>query len=297
MSTRTPSFLCIGAQKAGTTWLYSVLKRHPQIWLPPVKELHFFDTQELPWSLRVKRAFTHRGMIPRWKRLRDQPSRWLYIPYPLWWKWYLALFAPTPPGHITGDMTPSYSAASPKAVQHVAARLPQARILFLMRDPVERVWSALRQQGPAARGADLRKTIYRYLSDPHVRRRCDYARALYLWRPAFPTSQFMPGFYDDLCASPEGFLRPITDFLGVRYVPLKVMESHKNVGPKMERPEWLTYLLTAIFQDMNEWLAARLGGWPLVWAQKGRERLQRGGDFDFPAEWIEALKFATPPLP
>ena len=42
-SGRLPDFLCIGAQKSGTTWLYHNLKQHPQVWLPPVKELHYFD--------------------------------------------------------------------------------------------------------------------------------------------------------------------------------------------------------------------------------------------------------------
>src|SRR6478735_11126174 len=40
---RGPDFLCIGAPKTGTTWLYKHLSRHPEIWIPPVKELHYFD--------------------------------------------------------------------------------------------------------------------------------------------------------------------------------------------------------------------------------------------------------------
>jgi hypothetical protein len=39
-----PDFICIGAQKAGTTWLYVTLGRRPDIWFPPFKEFHFFDT-------------------------------------------------------------------------------------------------------------------------------------------------------------------------------------------------------------------------------------------------------------
>src|SRR4029079_17348643 len=40
---RGPDFLVIGAQRAGTTWLHRVLRQHPALWLPPVKELHYFD--------------------------------------------------------------------------------------------------------------------------------------------------------------------------------------------------------------------------------------------------------------
>ena len=38
-----PDFICVGAQKAGTRWLYDQLAFHPEFWMPPVKELHFFD--------------------------------------------------------------------------------------------------------------------------------------------------------------------------------------------------------------------------------------------------------------
>ena len=41
-----PNFLCVGAQKAGTTTLYDILKQHPNIYLPKVKELHFFDKDD-----------------------------------------------------------------------------------------------------------------------------------------------------------------------------------------------------------------------------------------------------------
>ena len=41
-----PDFLVIGAQRAGTTWLHRVLRQHPSLWLPPVKELHYFDRLE-----------------------------------------------------------------------------------------------------------------------------------------------------------------------------------------------------------------------------------------------------------
>ena len=38
-----PDFLCVGAQKAGTSWLYRQLELHPDFWMPPVKELHYLD--------------------------------------------------------------------------------------------------------------------------------------------------------------------------------------------------------------------------------------------------------------
>ena len=43
-----PKFLCIGAQKAGTSWLYAQLQSHPEVWMPPVKELQFFNHLYVP---------------------------------------------------------------------------------------------------------------------------------------------------------------------------------------------------------------------------------------------------------
>lgn len=60
MSKQLPQFLCIGAQKAGTTWLDQQLRAHNSVWLPPMKEVHFFDYVDRPefrkwitWHLRT----------------------------------------------------------------------------------------------------------------------------------------------------------------------------------------------------------------------------------------------------
>ena len=52
-----PSFLCIGAQKAGTTWLHAQLRSHPKVWLPPIKELHYFDHKFVKGQKKWTRSF------------------------------------------------------------------------------------------------------------------------------------------------------------------------------------------------------------------------------------------------
>ena len=51
----TPDLLVIGAQKAGTSWLHETLSQHPKIWVPPFKELHFFDHK----FIMANRKWTH----------------------------------------------------------------------------------------------------------------------------------------------------------------------------------------------------------------------------------------------
>ena len=75
-----PHFLCIGAQKAGTTWLYDNLKDHPEVWLAPVKEIFYFDgarpsRRPLLWQLCERRNRDLRQHIFRSIRRRLKPAR------------------------------------------------------------------------------------------------------------------------------------------------------------------------------------------------------------------------------
>src|SRR5689334_15761196 len=65
-----PDFLCVGAQKAGTGWLYEQLRSHPDFWMPPVKELHYFDRA---WrSPRVSPAEKQRNALRNARDVRDE---------------------------------------------------------------------------------------------------------------------------------------------------------------------------------------------------------------------------------
>ena len=100
-----PSFLCIGAQKSGTTTLYGLLKQHPNIYLPPTKELHYFT---LNYSEGID--------------------------------WYKNHFINCASHQVCGEITPYYL-FHPFAALRASQVIPNARILILLRDPVERALS------------------------------------------------------------------------------------------------------------------------------------------------------------
>ena len=110
---KLPDILVIGAMRAGTSSLFDWLGQQPQMQLPPRKEIHFFDHHY------------HRGLA-----------------------WYRAWF-PTRRGVLTVDNTPSYMAHSESAMR-AAEVVPEAKVIALLRDPVERAWSHYRFR--AARG-------------------------------------------------------------------------------------------------------------------------------------------------
>ena len=119
-----PDFLVIGAQKAGTTSLYGYLSTHPGIVPAARKEIHYFD---LHYAAGER---WYRAMFPTHHRLA----------------------APNGTGHrlITGEASPYYL-FHPLAAQRAGALVPDARLVVLLRDPVERAWSHYRHEVRAGR--------------------------------------------------------------------------------------------------------------------------------------------------
>src|SRR5262249_23994658 len=119
------------------------------------KELHYFDEKALDprRSLRQRMRGDHpadvrwRTQVHKWKRNRTSWS-----PGETWWwaryfttsrstdQWYLNLFRPAG-GRIAGDISPGYALIDDEGVRRVQRICPDARIIFLLRHPVERAWS------------------------------------------------------------------------------------------------------------------------------------------------------------
>src|SRR5215831_13284924 len=117
-----PDFFVAGAPKAGTTALHAALARHPDLYLSPVKEPKFFLTdgpppaQGGPGDVRTYREHV-------WRRSE-----------------YAALFAAAAPGTRRGESTPFYL-YSAAAQERIRALIPAARLIVVLRDPVERAHS------------------------------------------------------------------------------------------------------------------------------------------------------------
>lgn len=177
------SFMGIGAQKAGTTWLYENLARHPRIGFPGGKEVHY-------WNAR--RA-----------TLSEQ--------------WYGELFA-TGDGRINGDITPAYATLEPAVVARIGALFPDLRILFLLRNPIERAWSAALMAMDRAE-LELDEVSDRWFLDHFHSRgsllRGDYARTLEIWNQVFAPEQVLVLFFEELCDAPTALLARVAAFLEI----------------------------------------------------------------------------------
>jgi hypothetical protein len=125
VAARVPDFLVIAPPKTGTSWLFENLRRHPQIYMPPVKELRYFDS--------------------KWRR-RDLA-------------WYAAQFARAR-NRVAGEASPPYALLPDFAIELVRDLNPGLKLVFLMRDPVVRAWSQIKHcfrhfEGPFAGRSDV----------------------------------------------------------------------------------------------------------------------------------------------
>jgi len=240
-----PEFLCIGAFKAGTTWIYRNIQAHPAIKMPPYKEIYYFHTPPLSRSplithllsgdrferRRLRLILTH--YLPRGRRHLSWFVRYLLLPPGD--EWYASLF-PQHTDQISGDVTPAYARLGRGAVRHAATLLPQAKIVYCLRNPIERTWSQVAMYfANWQRGLDQ-------TSDPEIEgflekgigfRDSNYARTLELWETFYPSHQIYVAFFDQLVHEPRTFLLNLYRFLELeasdRFIPGSV---YQKINPR-----------------------------------------------------------------
>lgn len=223
-----PDFFCVGAQKGGTRWLYDQVQLHPDFWMPPFKELHYFDRKK-PSQRAAKLAAKAAGNLDHLNKRRakknfrplDQRDLDFLDAYAdLPWRQvdldaYARLFA-SKGGAIAGDITPDYSTLKPNLIEKIMARFPAAKVVFIARDPVARVWSHLNmhvRKGDIARDLSA-SDLMRLVEKRFVVKRSFQTDIVARWRKHVPDEQF--GFYlfDDLVSDPDRVRARVLSFLG-----------------------------------------------------------------------------------
>jgi hypothetical protein len=210
---RVPDFFIVGQHKSGTTALYEMLRRHPQIYMPDVKEPRFFasDLRDLA------------QLDP------DAAPETLEA--------YLSLFDAAEEGQRVGEASPSYL-RSLTAASAIAAAQPGARIIAILREPASFIRSLhlhLLQEGVETnedfRAAFLNEQIVR--DGRRVRRYTDhlnYVEQLRRYHAVFPREQVLVLIYDDFRRDNEATLRRVLRFLGVDDTGrLDILEANRTV--------------------------------------------------------------------
>lgn len=254
---RGPDFMCIGAQKAGTQWLFDQLSLHPDFWMPPMKELKYFNFSKPRRQVARKMLKAAETDLERYNARRHRDFRRPLVAEDLTFlsdfialdrqeidpEGYKALFD-RKGALLSGDITPAYSALKPPMVDRVAREFGNAKYVFIARDPVKRFWSQVRMHVFKKRlTEDLdEKAIVKLLSQRRYDARSFSTQIVATWQSRLPAGQFQLFFFDDLVGDAVNFRREIIAFLGgdpdkptARIAPDFNRKSGKSSAPMPDR--------------------------------------------------------------
>lgn len=241
---RFPDFYCIGAQKAGTTWLHKMLEMHPDVWLPALKELHYFDRVHIPHRTDefglspLDRALLDKALDGiRWHANREGPPEERIICIQklvrmgrakLTDRWYSRIFDEASDKSLCGEIDPGYASLPDPGVAHMRRLNDHAKIILIMRDPIERAWSHLRMdeaKGHLGRDgyvawAQKNQTWFSY---------SDYPSVIARFAAHFSLENILLLHFDEIREEPILLLNRVCDFLGLDFARGKFSGAHEVV--------------------------------------------------------------------
>lgn len=292
VSPSEPTMLfCLGANKAGTSWLYRYLAGHPECRMPVVKELHYFD------AVHFKRLKFEQGRIAA---LRDakreqattataQTAILLAAEIAELDDWLLVLTDAVAAGRgdeayrqfllsraggarLVGDVTPAYALLPEVVLARMQALAPQVRFLFILRDPVDRLWSNIRMnaaraaQGTEAIAAEALRMFDAWVcgGESPVRKRSDYAATVRRLAQVVDPAKLSYMFFETM------FTRPAMDrlcrFLGISPFPARLLKP-VHVGMPVALDPARQIRARAILAPQYDFIRQTIGDLPPRWRE------------------------------
>jgi hypothetical protein len=222
---KTLDFIIIGAQKSGTTTLFKHLVQHPAVYMPPEKEAPFFS-----WDERYAKG----------------------------WDWFLReFFGDAPDDRLWGKASPQYM-AFPKVPVRLAKQLPHAKLISILRNPIDRAYSHYKmnvRRGIEIRGwedvvrVQLAKDALAEARQKPEEMACyvvwsEYGRILQHFLEHFPRDQLLVVFTNDLALDPECVMNRICGFLGIEAIMPSDLGKKYHRGGLRQRLPWVRSMVT-----------------------------------------------------
>ena len=284
-----PTFLGIGAQKSASSWLHNVLEQSSEVFMPPVKELHYFDradpellvtnlkSRELEKVRNQSSVGIHTYKKSRSRYLRnakrilrhaangDLSSIAFYYKFMFQKRnieWYGSLFQSR--CTVRGEITPRYAVLSDQKIEEITTHFPDLKVIYLIRNPVDRAWSAYRymktrQNAEFTSFEDFIDFLEKEKASHHWR----YTENALRWRRHLKPGHLMIGFYDAVVMQPEALLADISRHLGCEVV--QPTQAQVNQSLKEEMPEKFRSMAEQVFDEELDRLSETLGGYGLEW--------------------------------
>jgi hypothetical protein len=215
--------LGVGAQKSGTTWLYGYLATAPNVATDGVKEYHIWDVLHLPEMARARLTAEQstRNIATRIQyALHQDPSAYFR---------YFDAFLEKSGRQVACDITPNYAGLPAPVLEGIrkgfAARGIATRAVFLIRDPVERCWSAARMQGRLRTGdaAVNDAQVLDHVARPGAQMRTRYDLTIGELEKAFPADDVYVGIHEEMFRPDE--IARISAFCNVAARPEQAEEK------------------------------------------------------------------------
>lgn len=242
-----PTFIGIGSMRCGSTWLYEVLKCHPEIRVSKMKEVDFFF---------MRRMLSH--------DLR----------------WYENLFqtnAREQPRPIRGEISPRYARLKLWQIRQISDLLPELRLVLILRHPIERLWSQTLYDFGHLAGRDIRTVgalaFMRQLERARSKLSSDYYRITHSWMKAFGKGALHIGFFEQLRGDPQAFVDGVLRHIGAsqpwilpdQFAKKKVWSTTSLVQHERGIPEiihwYMAYQLLPGTERLNRLLNGTVSNW------------------------------------
>lgn len=274
----------LGATKAGTSWLYDYLRGHPECHLRGIKELHFFDKQtDKERGNHAKRLMARAARVRKGVDDKETPKALQDLARASDLEAYSAVIRTGDTAgyasfmaegrtdeRLIADITPSYALLSEGRLSAMAQMASDVRFIYLMRDPVSRLWSHVRML--AARQSVTSLGVGRKANDvfdaalagdqPGMIQRSDYAANLSRMTAAIPQDKLKVMFYEELFS--DDSLNELCDFLGLSHqrgsYGKKVLEGAKVAMTDAQRSRAVRLLA-----PQYDYVEAFMGRLPDAW--------------------------------
>ena len=265
--------------KAGTTWLYAALNRHPALHFTMEKELHYFyhryvDDNHLSEQARLQ-AVRNRYL------LRFDPERanidavranlhWItsYLDRPVDDFWYRNLFQMRPHQTWACDFSNLSAHLPVHAWRRIVEKCDRLRVIYTLRDPLARLWSHtkfhMQLQGALDRLHDWGPADYdSFVRQPFIWDNGEYGQVLRRLQAGLPEECLQVMFYEDVHRDQRGALRGIERFLGLKPFdyPADVLSRRFAESARMEMPGFFPALFAEDLHRITQEVAA--AGYPV----------------------------------
>jgi hypothetical protein len=188
-----PTFLIVGVQKAGTTSIYNYLQEHPQVYMSPVKETNFLEKD---WENLAEDKHNKNGIIT----LED----------------YSRLFAGVKDEIAIGEASPNYLFHYKSSVPRIQKYVPDAQLIIVLRNPIERAYSDYLMHIRDAIGYRPLSEQIKYAADKSfIIRKGFYYTPIQFYLNHFRAEKVKVLLYDDLIQDSLKFMQSMYRYIGV----------------------------------------------------------------------------------